>query len=238
MALTDTAIRNARPGAKPVKLSDEKGLFLLVQPSGGKLWRLKYRVDGREKKLSLGRYPEVSLREARQRRDEARAQLANGIDPGVARRADAAVEAAATRDTFESLAAEYLSREERKGRAPVTMDKARWMLTLVPDLADRSITAIKPAELLAALRKIEARGHRETARRMLSLAARVFRFAIQESRAELDITPSLRGALLPSRSSSRWQPRASARRRPRSFAASSSDWFLSPRQRAGEVATV
>lgn len=125
MALSDTVIRSTKPGAKPSKLSDEKGLFLLVQPSGGKLWRLKYRFAGKEQKLSLGRYPDVSLKEARRRRDEARTIIAAGTDPAAVKR-EAKLEAQAdVADSFAAVADEYLDKCSREGREAVTINKSR-----------------------------------------------------------------------------------------------------------------
>ena len=196
MALTDTSIRNAKPGDKPRKLFDQRGLFLLVQPSGGKLWRLKYRYLGKEKKLSLGTYPDVSLKVARERRDEARIVLANGADPAIVKAAlkDEAREAAA--NTFAVVAEEYVAKIEREGRAAVTIKKTRWLLSLLNrDLGKRPISEITPAELLAALREVESQGHLETARRMRSLSGRVFRYAVATSRATADPSALLRGAL-------------------------------------------
>ncbi|MDP5280360.1 integrase arm-type DNA-binding domain-containing protein [Sphingomonas sp. DG1-23] len=196
MPLTDTAIRQAKHGPKPIKLFDERGLFLLLQPSGGKLWRLKYRVDGKEKKLGLGTYPDVSLKEARKRRDEARSKLADGIDPAAAKKAanDARREAAG--NTFRTVAEEYLDKIAREGRAAVTIGKSRWLYSLIDkDLGSRPVAEIKPAELLSTLQKVEAKGHLETARRMRSLASRIFRYAVATSRAESDPTALLRGAL-------------------------------------------
>ena len=131
MALTDTAIRNAKHGPKPIKLGDERGLFLLVQPSGGKLWHLKYRYLGNEKKLSLGRYPDVSLKVARERRDEARALLANGADPASVKAALADERKEAASNTFSSIAEEYIVNIEKEGRAAVTIKKTRWLLSLL-----------------------------------------------------------------------------------------------------------
>ncbi|MCA1654397.1 MAG: Arm DNA-binding domain-containing protein, partial [Sphingomonadales bacterium] len=194
MPLTDTAIQKAKPGPKPAKMSDEKGLFLLVQPSGGKLWRLKYRIDGREQKLSLGTYPEVSLKDARRRRDEARSRLADGIDPAAAKKASAAAKRQQSEVTFGALGREYLDRAEREGRAAVTIKKSRWLLSLLEtDLEHKPIATIKPAELLETIRKVEAKGHLETARRMRSLAGRVFRYAVATSRADADPTALLKG---------------------------------------------
>ena len=196
MALTDTSIRNARPGEKPRKLFDERGLFLLVQPSGGKLWRLKYRYLGKEKKLSLGTYPDVSLKLARERREEARIVLANGADPASIKAAlkDEAKEAAA--NTFSLVAEDYVAKIEREGRAAVTIKKTQWLLSLLNrDLGKRPVSEITPAELLAALQEVESQGHLETARRMRSLSGRIFRYAVATSRATADPSALLRGAL-------------------------------------------
>lgn len=197
MPLNDLAIRAAKPGPKPIKLSDERGLFLLVQPSGGKLWRLKYRIAGKEKKLSLGRYPDVALKEARERSAEARKLIAAGVDPSEKKRIDRLDATLKAATTFKAVANEYIEKCEREGRADVTVGKARWLLSLLePALGARPIEEISPAELLAALRKVEARGHLETARRMRSLASRVFRYAVATSRASADPAAALRGALV------------------------------------------
>ncbi len=196
MPLSDISIRAAKHGDKPIKLSDERGLFLLLQPSGGKLWRLKYRFEGSEKKLSLGRYPDVSLKDARKRRDEARALLAAGIDPGEQRRADALAAELNAATTFQVIGEEYLDKAAREGREAVTIKKSRWLLSLMePFLGHRPITEITPAELLATLRKVEKKGHLETAARMRSLAGRIFRYAVATSRASNDPSAVLRGAL-------------------------------------------
>lgn len=197
MPLNDLAIRSAKPGPKPVKLTDGKGLFLLVQPTGGKLWRLKYRVGGKEKKLSLGRYPDVGLKEARERCAEARKLIAAGIDPSAKKRLDRLDAALKAETTFKAVADEYIAKSEKEGRADVTVGKARWLLSLLePSLGTRPVNEIGPVELLAALKKIEARGHLETARRMRSFASRVFRFAVATGRANSDPAAALRGALV------------------------------------------
>lgn len=197
MPLNDVAIRAAKPGPKPIKLSDERGLFLLVQPSGGKLWRLKYRIAGKEKKLSLGRYPDVALKEARERGAEARKLIAAGVDPSEKKRIDRLDATLKAATTFKAVSDEYIEKCEREGRADVTVGKARWLLSLLePALGTRPIDEVSPAELLAALKKVEARGHLETARRMRSFASRVFRYAVATSRAATDPAAALRGALV------------------------------------------
>lgn len=197
MALTDTAIKAAKHGAKPIKLFDERGLFLLLQPSGGKLWRLKYRILGKEKKLSLGVYPDVTLKEARKRRDEARTLLANGADPAGVKLEQAKSARRNAANTFKAIADEFIDKSAKEGRAAVTIKKTRWLLSLLEsDLGNRPITEITPADLLETLQKIEAKGHLETARRMRSFAGRVFRYAVATSRATADPSSLLRGALV------------------------------------------
>lgn len=197
MSLTDTAIRAAKPRAKPYKLADERGLFLLVQPSGGLLWRLKYRSDGKEKKLSLGTYPDTSLREARERRDAARKLLGAGIDPGLAKKQEQAAQTLSMATTFKHVADEYIEKLAREGRSPNTIKKARWFLDLLePSIGARPIADISPQELLSALKKVEARGRLETAQRLRSFAARVFRYAVATTRASANPAEPLRGALV------------------------------------------
>jgi integrase len=197
MALTDTAIKAAKHGPKPIKLFDERGLFLLLQPSGGKLWRLKYRILGKEKKLSLGVYPDVSLKEARKRRDEARTLLANGADPASVKLEQTKSARRNAANTFKAIADEFIEKSAKEGRAVVTIKKTRWLLSLLEsDLGNRPITEITPADLLEALQKVEAKGHLETARRMRSFAGRVFRYAVATSRATADPSNLLRGALV------------------------------------------
>ena len=197
MALTDIAIRSLIHGEKPIKKADEKGLFLLLQPSGGKLWRYKYRFNGKEKKLGLGRYPDVSLKEARRRRDEARQTLAMGTDPGEEKKQVALTAALNAANSFEAVGDEYLDKMSREGREAVTINKSRWLASLFSASIKQSpIASISPAELLASIKTIEVKGHHETARRMRSFAGRVFRYAIATSRAERDPSADLRGALI------------------------------------------
>lgn len=197
MALTDTAIKAAKHGPKPIKLFDERGLFLLLQPSGGKLWRLKYRILGKEKKLSLGVYPDVTLKEARKRRDEARTLLANGSDPASVKLEQTRSARRNAANTFKAIADEFIDKSANEGRAAVTIKKTRWLLSLLEgDLGGRPITEITPADLLETLQKVETKGHLETARRMRSFAGRVFRYAVATSRATADPSNLLRGALV------------------------------------------
>ena len=197
MALTDTAIRNATAGTKDRKLADDKGLFLLVTAGGSKLWRFKYRIDGKEKKLALGAYPEVSLKEARAARDLARNSAQAGSDPAAAKREARAAKRVAAGNTFGGIAEEFIAKLEAEGKADVTVTKARWLLSkLSPKLGTRPIAEITPAELLGVLRASERAGQRETARRLRSFSSRVFRYAVATARAAVDPAQPLAGALI------------------------------------------
>jgi integrase len=197
MPLTEIAIRNAKPREKPFKLTDADGMFLLVNPNGSRLWRLKYRVDGREKLLALGAYPETTLAQARTARAAAKATMRDGKDPGAQRKLDKLTKKAVAGNTFRALAEDWLMQEAKRGHAEITINKKRWLIEMtLPDIGDRPISEITPPELLAVLRKLEARGHLESARRMRSVCSQVFRYAIFEGKAERDPTADLRGALI------------------------------------------
>ena len=194
MPLTEVVIRQAKPDAKAIKLFEGRGLYLLLSPNGSRWWRFKYRFDGREKLLSFGIYPDVPLRLARDRREQARQQIAAGIDPGAKRKA----EKIAQGDSFEAITREWLAMQEPK-LAPATYAKAVWTLeTLIfPGIGKRPIAKITAPDLLAVLRKIEVRGTYETAHRAKQRRGQVFRYAIATGRAVHDITADLRGALAP-----------------------------------------
>ncbi len=195
MALSDTTCRSAKPSRTTRKLSDGGGLQLWVQPNGGRLWRLAYRYCGKQKLLSLGIYPTITLSNARTQREQARLLLANGVDPSQAKK-DARAEQTASENTFRNIAAEYLTHQRQNQRASATMVKLEWLLDFVyPKLGDKRMTEIRPLEVLEILRKIEARGRYETARRVRSTIGTVFRFAIASGRAETDPTFSLQGVL-------------------------------------------
>jgi integrase len=197
MALTEVQIRAAKPREKDWKLADERGLYLLITRSGSKLWRLKFRFLGVEKKLSLGAYPEVSLKDARQLRDKARCKLVEGIDPARERQLAKITARLGAEERFEAIADEFIVKREQEGLAEATITKARWFLSLLrPTLGKLPVSDIAPQELLAALRKVEADGHRETARRLRSFASRVFRYAVATGRATSDPAQPLRGALI------------------------------------------
>jgi integrase len=198
MALTDPAVRNAKPGDKPAKLYDEKGLFLLINPGGGKWWRLKYRFAGKEKLLSLGTYPEFSLKEARARRDEARKLLAEGIDPGEHRKAQKQARVDLAANSFEVIAREWFSKFEPNWSADHGERIIRRLeRDIFPKIGNRPMAELRAPELLACLRKIEERGAIETAHRALQNCGQVFRYAIATGRAERDLSADLRGALPP-----------------------------------------
>jgi integrase len=197
MPLSDTAIRKAKPSDKPQRLFDGGGLYLELSPAGGKWWRLKYRFGGKEKRLSLGTYPDTGLADARERRDSARKLLAQGFDPSAERQAAKQSQSQATAaagDTFEVMARAWMARQDV---AEVTANKTRWVLEtfLFPEIGSRPIAEISPRELLAALRGIEETGKLETAKRARIKAGQIFRFAVLEGKAESDPTASLRGAL-------------------------------------------
>jgi integrase len=197
MALTDTAIRQAKAEASDRKLADSKGLYLLITATGSKLWRLKYRIDGKEKKLALGSYPEVGLKEARARRDAARQSAQAGSDPSVLKREARFAKRIAAANTFGGIAEEYIAKLEAEGKAAVTTAKTRWLLSkLLPALGTRPIGEISPHELLAVLKKAERAGQRETARRLRSFSSRVFRYAVATARASIDPAQPLQGALV------------------------------------------
>jgi len=197
MALSDTAIRNAKPQEKQYKLHDEGGLFMIVRPSGGKLWRLKYRFQGKEQQLTIGTYPAVGLKDARLRRDEAKKKLAGGINPGAEKKRLAVEVTVQAENTFKAVADEFINKRERDGLADATLSKARWFLSLMePALGNRPLAEIEPAEVLAVLRTIEAQGNHETAKRTRAFAARVFRYGIVTSRAKVNPAAELGMALV------------------------------------------
>ena len=200
MPLTNTAVRNVKPTAKPIKLFDERGLFLIVTPSGGKWWRLKYRFDSKEKQISLGVYPDVSLKDARQRRDDARKLLANSIDPGENRKIQKAAKSERSANSFEVVAREWFAKFQ-PGWAESHSDKIikRFENDVFPWLGGRPINEITAQELLQCLRRIEDRGALDTAHRAHQNCGQVFRYAIQTGRAARDPSGDLRGALPPAK---------------------------------------
>ena len=196
MALTDLEIRQAIPRDKEWKLTDGNGHYLLIRPSGSKLWRFKYPAQGKEQKLSFGAYPQTTLKEARLRRGDARVEIGRGGDPARKKR-QAKIEAIIRAgDTFEKVAQEYVAKCEAEGFATATLLKTNWFISLFKrDIGHRPVAEITPHEMLAALKKIERVGRRESARRARSFASRVFRYAVATLRAEHDPCAPLKGAL-------------------------------------------
>jgi integrase len=196
MALTFFAIQNAKPKEKPYKLSDGNGLHLSIETNGSKLWRFRYQFDRKEKMLSLGAFPEISLAAARTKRDDARKLVAEGIDPSQQKKLDKIAAAAAANNTFGAIAEEHLKNLEEGGAAETTLTKNRWLLqTLAAPLTNRPIAEITPAEVLAILKKVEKSGRRETARKLRGIIGTVFRLAVATLRAPTDPTYALKGAL-------------------------------------------
>lgn len=198
MSLTDTAVRNIKPGVKSIKLFDERGLYLEVSPSGGKWWRLKYRFDNKEKRISLGVYPDVSLKDARDRRDEARKLLANGVDPSENRKAIKSTRMDRAANSFEVVGREWFAKYSPTW-ASNHGDRIirRFERDIFPWIGGRPIAEITAPELLSVIRRIESRGALETAHRALSNCGQVFRYAVATGRAVRDPSGDLRGALPP-----------------------------------------
>lgn len=198
MALTDTAIRALKPQSKPTKVTDSGGLFLLVNPKGGKWWRWRYRINGKEKLLSFGVYPDVGLREARERRDEARKQVAAGIDPSQNRKAVKAAQLERNSNAFGVIAREWLQKQSAIwSEANTKLITNRLEKNIFPWLGKRPIEEITAPELLKILERIESRGAIEIAHRCLNCCGQIFRFAIASGRAKYNPCPDLRGALTP-----------------------------------------
>lgn len=193
--LTVVQIRALKPAERPYKVADADGLYLLVQPSGALLWRFRYRCCGIERKLSLGSFPNVSLLQARRKRDEAKAELDDGIDPVEEKRQRRLKAELAAQTTFGLVAEEYIQKMEREGKSPATLKKARWFLELLAGIEKRPIASVTPHELLDVLKRVERRGHHETALRLRSFAGRVFRYGFATLRTERNPADILRGAL-------------------------------------------
>ena len=196
MPLTDSAIRNAKATTKPLRLFDGGGLYIEITPAGGKLWRLKYRVAGKEKRVALGVYPDVSLRKAREKRDEARRQLAEGIDPGVAKQAEKLRARQLAADSFEAVAREWIDKK-LADKVAAHRDKVvrRLERDVFPYLGSQPVAQLTAPEILNVVRRVEARGILETAHRVLQHIGQVIRYAVATGRADHDPTPALRGAL-------------------------------------------
>src|ERR1700694_4032674 len=195
--LTDAAIRRIQPGPKPFKKADALGLYMLIQPSGSRLWRLNYTVAGRQKTLALGVYPEISLSEARQAGDTATRRLRQGVDPGVVVREEKQAAVAARAHSFSAIADDWQQRKMvAEGKSKSTLDRVRWLLGILKDgIGDRPIAEVEAPELLDVLRRVEAQGKHEAVKRLRSTASAVFRFGIAIGACRRDPAADLKGAL-------------------------------------------
>lgn len=197
MALTALSIRNAKGRAKPYKLADSGGLYLLVTPSGGRCWRMNYRYLGKQKTLAFGTFPDIGLADARERRDAARKVLAKGDDPAEQIKLERIAATVAASNSFKAVADEWLIKVETEGRSAATMKKLRWLLDFInASIGKRPIASISAQELLVMLRKMETKGKYETAKRLRSTCSQIFRYAIATARAERDVAADLKGALI------------------------------------------
>lgn len=204
MALSDIKIKALKPGikldgtttSKPYKVTDEKGLYLEVKPTGSKLWRFKYRFAGKEKLLSVGIYPDVSLKQAREKREELRKQIANGVDPSDIRKAEKLSNAGQL--SFEFVAREWHQKFQHRWSEKYALNTInRLEREVFPFIGSKNINDIKASELLAVLRRMESRGILETAHRVHQKCGQIFRYAVATGRAERDPSTDLKGALPP-----------------------------------------
>lgn len=199
--LSATAVKTAKPKDKTIRMADGGGLYLEIRPTGSRYWRLKYRHAGKEKLLAIGTYPDVTLADARKARDKAKEQLAEGVDPSMAKKLERQLGQQIAANTFQLVAQEWLERVHQHDVVPDHYQRNRRRLErdAFPVLGKRPLSEITAAELLTCLRRIEERGHVETAHRVKTLCGQVFRYGISTGRAERDPTPDLRGALRPSK---------------------------------------
>ena len=201
MKLTDTKLRNAKPREKPYKLADGGGLYVEIYPNRSKLWRVKYRrIDGRETRISLGPYPGVTLIQARAKREELKQQKREGLDPANERRLEKVRRTEAAENSFEAVARECLQNfAAKRSEEHTARILRRFERDIFPFIGPRPVSEIKGSELLATLRKIEARGANETAHRARGDCGAIFRYAVATGRAERDVSADLRGALAATR---------------------------------------
>ena len=197
MPLSDTRLRQLKSKDKAYKVADGGGLIIHVMPNGSKLWRLRYRIHGKERVASFGAYPDVTLARARERRQEAKTLLAEGIDPVRKAKADKAERQAASEQTFSKIAAELVEKLRREGKSGATLSKKEWLLGMANEaFGDLPIRDVTPPMILQLLRRVEAKGHYETAMRLRSTIGQVSRYAIATARADHDPTYALRGAII------------------------------------------
>lgn len=196
--LSDIQVKTAKPNKGAYKLADGGGLYLLVSPTGGKLWRMDYRFDAKRKTVSFGAYPTISLADARQRREEAKRLLANGVDPSEMKKAQKAAKVELTENCFEVVAREWIIKFSCKwSQVHTATILERMERDVFPYLGSKSVAEIKPPELLAVLRRIESRGALDTAHRIRNHCGQVFRYAVASGKAERDPSRDLQGALPP-----------------------------------------
>ena len=194
--LTDTTCKTSKPRDKSFKLSDEKGMYLEVMPNGSKYWRLKYRIAGKEKRLALGVYPEVSLAEARGKRDDARKLIAAGNDPSAAKQEDKRTAKIAAANSFEAITREWLEHIRHKwSDGHYTYTLRRYEAYVFPEIGNAPITEINAPALVAMARKIEAKGTIETTHKVLNSCGQVFRYAVASGRCERNPVTDLKGAI-------------------------------------------
>jgi integrase len=194
--LTQLHVTSAKAKEKPYRLTDGQGLVLLIQTNGSKLWCFRYRIGGRQKTLHIGPWPATSLADAREKCRLARKAVAEGIDPVLEKKRAKVTARYAVATTFKEVALEWVAKCEREGRAEVTLDKIRWLLGMAyPLIGSHPIGSVTPTEALSVLRKVEASGRYESARRMRSVLSRVFRYGIATARCDRDVAADLRGAL-------------------------------------------
>lgn len=202
--LTAESVKRAKPKDKPFKLSDRDGLYLLVETSGSRLWRMNYRIEGKQKTISFGRWPEVLLADARQKLLEARRLLTAGVDPVERAKLERIAKSLSTTNSFRSIAEEWLDKIEKEGVAEMTLKKARRLLSKTfPSLGNRPVSEISAQEMLLVLKRVESTKRYATANRIRSTCSQVFRYAIATARAERDICSDLRGALITPRTTHR-----------------------------------
>jgi integrase len=198
MPLTDAKLRSLKPRGAPFKLGDSEGLYVLVTPGGSKLWRLAYRFQGKQKTLALGCYPDVSVLAARRARDAAKQLLKDGTDPSINRKAEKRKKSILATSNFEAVANEWFDKNQSRWVETYSSRiKSRIDEDLLPSLGNRPISEIEPLEVLDAVRKIEARGANEMAKRVMQLASGIFRYGVATARCGRDPTSDLRGALKP-----------------------------------------
>lgn len=197
MPLSDIKVRSLKPREKAYKVSDFEGLFVLVKSNGSKLWQFKYRLYGKERLLSIGVYPDVSLAQARKAKEEARALVAVGIDPSEAKQEYKRVRLEAKGQTFAKIGAVFLEKQRKEGKSKATLDKTEYHLKLANrDFGRRPITEITAPMILKTLRKVEAKGNYETAHRLRARIGSVFRYAVASGLAETDPIYALKDALI------------------------------------------